>query len=263
MALTSNLRTLLCHSLKICNVQVSSLASQWNRSCSTSNSLSSTETKKPFWDDSDWMNQNDSNSEAYSELDITKLKPFPEYRNVAIGQVWGPNAYERVWNEYFEKHSPPALVNEHDSNWKKFVEDNGFDPIEYFSSPDFKERYGERLLWEDYRRNYKGQRPNQRTRKSCFRKGEIYTGSPCPICRDDKLLIHYNNLVLLNHFIDSYSGSIHHHLRTGVCLIKQKLLEKTVWLARDLGLLPKPMPPAHKQNLDSYRVDHLAVRPSS
>ncbi|XP_039248088.2 uncharacterized protein LOC120325965 [Styela clava] len=252
---------LSCHQhLSDTSFPSSHLSLQQNRFCSSSTS-NQQKNKKSLWDDSDWMNQNDSNAEAYSELDITKLKPFPEFRNVATGAVWGSNAYEKVWGPYYRKKSPDAMFKKQNSLWKKFVIDNGFEPTEYFSSLDFKDKYGDRLVWEDYRRNHKGSRPIQTTRNSCIYNNKMQTGSPCPICRDEKLFVSYKNMILLNHFIDPYSGNVHHNLRTGVCRRKQKLLEASVALARELGLLAKPMPLSFKQRLDSYRVDHPAVWP--
>lgn len=213
-----------------------------------------------IWDDSDWMNHGDSNAEAYENLDITKLRPFPEFRNVVTGPVWPDDAFNLVWKKYFDEQTPLQYVEKHDNEWKEFVESKGFDPSQYFSSDEYKERYGNRLIWTDFKRNHKGSRQKQRTRIACLFNGKM-CGNPCPLCRDDNILLNFRNLTLLNHFIDPHNGMVHHSLRTGVCRNKQKLLEHTIWLARDQGFLPTPVRKYESIDMSNYHVDHLAVRP--
>lgn len=213
-----------------------------------------------IWDDSDWMKHGDSNAEAYENLDITKLKPFPEFRNVATGPVWPDDAFDLVWRKYFDEQTPSQYVEKHDNEWKEFLESKGFIPSQYFESNEYKERYGERLVWADFKRNHKGSRQKQLTRHACFFRGKM-CGNPCPLCRDDNILLNFRNFTLLHHFIDPHSGMVHHSLRTGVCRRKQKLLEHTIWLARDQGLIPTPVSNYDAIEMSNYRVDHLAVRP--
>ncbi|CAI9728889.1 Hypothetical predicted protein [Octopus vulgaris] len=60
----------------------------------------------------------------------------------------------------------------------------------YLESDAYKETYGDKLVWELYRRNFKGQYPPP-TRKKCIRAEYIATGNPCPICRDEFLVLHH------------------------------------------------------------------------
>lgn len=80
--------------------------------------------------------------------------------------------------------------------------------IEYLASNAYKTTYGNKLVWEEYRRNHKGALAPRKTRRTCIRKGEISTGNPCPICRDEYLVLDHRNSELLKQFISPYSGEV-------------------------------------------------------
>lgn len=80
--------------------------------------------------------------------------------------------------------------------------------INYLSSEAYRQTYGDRPVWELYRRNFKGGFAPQKTRQTCIRGGLISTGNPCPICRDEYLVLDYRNLDLLNQFISPHSGQV-------------------------------------------------------
>lgn len=48
--------------------------------------------------------------------------------------------------------------------------------IKYLKSEAYKTTYGDKLVWEQYRRNHKGLFPPRKTRRTCIRKGVISTG---------------------------------------------------------------------------------------
>lgn len=80
--------------------------------------------------------------------------------------------------------------------------------IEYLKSSAFKSTYGEKKVWELYRRVHKGQMPRKYTRRDCISHGTIAFGSPCPICRDEYLVLDYRNLELLQMFISPHTGEV-------------------------------------------------------
>lgn len=80
--------------------------------------------------------------------------------------------------------------------------------IKYIQSAAFKSTYGDKKIWELYRRVHKGQLPKQKTRRSCISHGVLAFGSPCPICRDVYLVLDHQNLELLKHFISPYTGEV-------------------------------------------------------
>lgn len=82
--------------------------------------------------------------------------------------------------------------------------------IEYIKSPAYEATYGGKLVWELYRRIHKGQLPKARTRKTCIRGNVVKVGSPCPICRDEYLVLDYRNLELLKQFISPHTGEVSH-----------------------------------------------------
>ncbi|XP_035683484.1 28S ribosomal protein S18b, mitochondrial-like [Branchiostoma floridae] len=107
--------------------------------------------------------------------------------------------------------------------------------VRYLQSSEFAERYNGREVWWDYVRNHKGSVPPQKTRKTCIRARRIATGNPCPICRDQNLVVDYRNVELLQHFICPHTGEMHNVLRTGVCQKKHRLLIKEIEKAKDHG----------------------------
>lgn len=80
--------------------------------------------------------------------------------------------------------------------------------IEYLKSAAFQSTYGDKKVWELYRRVHKGQLPKAKTRKTCIRANVIATGSPCPICRDEFLVLDHRNLELLKMFISPFTGEV-------------------------------------------------------
>lgn len=49
--------------------------------------------------------------------------------------------------------------------------------IRYLKSEAYKTTYGDKLVWEQYRRNHKGVFAPRKTRKTCIRQGVVSTGS--------------------------------------------------------------------------------------
>ena len=49
------------------------------------------------------------------------------------------------------------------------------------------------------------------------RQGRLATSNPCPICRDELLVVDYRNVDLLNQFLTEYNGELLESKRTGVC----------------------------------------------
>uniref|UniRef100_A0A669CP49 Small ribosomal subunit protein mS40 n=1 Tax=Oreochromis niloticus TaxID=8128 RepID=A0A669CP49_ORENI len=88
-------------------------------------------------------------------------------------------------------------------------------PWDYLESEEYIERYGSSPVWADYRRNHKGGIPPQKTRKTCIR-GDKICGNPCPICRDPNIIIHHQNVKLLQQFISPHTGMVLDSTRTGL-----------------------------------------------
>ena len=114
--------------------------------------------------------------------------------------------------------------------------------IKYIESVAFKTAYGEEPIWKKYRRNFIGTRLPLKTRETCIRQGRIATGSPCPICRDQYLVVDYRNKALLKHFIDPYTGKILHPNQTHICQKQWRKLQIHLEKARDHGWLDVDVP---------------------
>ncbi|XP_046875505.1 28S ribosomal protein S18b, mitochondrial isoform X1 [Hypomesus transpacificus] len=130
-------------------------------------------------------------------------------------------------------------------------------PWDYLESEEYIERYGSSPVWADYRRNHKGGIPPQKTRKTCIRGSKI-CGNACPICRDPNVIIHYQNVKLLQQFISPYTGIVYDPTRTGVCMKQQKQLQIAINTAQDHGLIPFQVPYVDFTGED-YSNSHDAV----
>ncbi|CAD6997149.1 28S ribosomal protein S18b, mitochondrial [Ceratitis capitata] len=114
--------------------------------------------------------------------------------------------------------------------------------MRYLQSSAYKETYGDHLVWEQYRRNHKGSIPPRKTRKTCIRKGVISTGNPCPICRDEYLVLDHRNVALLRQFISPHTGEILSYSKTGLCQKKHFDLKVAILRAWDFGLITFDVP---------------------
>ncbi|KAH8377502.1 hypothetical protein KR093_005751 [Drosophila rubida] len=114
--------------------------------------------------------------------------------------------------------------------------------MRYLKSEAYKTTYGNDFVWTQYRRNHKGMFAPRKTRKQCIRQGKISTGNPCPICRDEYLVLDYRNTELLQQFISPYSGQVLSYSKTGLCQKSHLRLTVAVEQARDCGLLTYDVP---------------------
>ncbi|XP_039764720.1 28S ribosomal protein S18b, mitochondrial [Pararge aegeria] len=114
--------------------------------------------------------------------------------------------------------------------------------IKYLNSKAYKETYGENPVWFLYRRNHRGGFAPRKTRRTCIRNGIISTGNPCPICRDEYLILDPRNTKLLEQFISEYTGQILDAFKTGLCQKKHKELLVAIERAWDQGHLTYSVP---------------------
>lgn len=122
--------------------------------------------------------------------------------------------------------------------------------LKYMDSKAYKMTYGDALVWQPYRRNHKGAFPSKKTRDSCFMFGKK-SGNPCPICRDDYLVLHPKNYKLLKQFVSPHSGDIISYSQTGVCQKEHKNLSVAIRQAQDLGYIEIPVP-FRRYNYEDY-----------
>uniref|UniRef100_A0A1A8KWN8 Small ribosomal subunit protein mS40 n=1 Tax=Nothobranchius kuhntae TaxID=321403 RepID=A0A1A8KWN8_NOTKU len=130
-------------------------------------------------------------------------------------------------------------------------------PWDYLDSEEYVDRYGDQPVWNGYRRNHKGGIPPQKTRKTCIR-GDKICGNPCPICRDANIIIHHQNVKLLQQFISPHTGIVYDPTRTGVCRKQQKKLNEAINTARNHGLLRFQIPHVEFSG-ETYSNTHDAV----
>ena len=65
----------------------------------------------------------------------------------------------------------------------------------------------------------------------------IATGNPCPICRDEYLVLDYRNVDLLKQFISPFNGQILGWDKTGLCRKTHFNLLLAITKAKDYGTI--------------------------
>nr|XP_054769941.1 28S ribosomal protein S18b, mitochondrial-like [Lytechinus pictus] len=143
---------------------------------------------------------------------------------------------------------------------EELTEDELLQAIEYLNSEEYMERYGDKPVWANYKRNHKGRIPPMKTRKTCIRgygEKQRISGNPCPICRDSRLILHYKNVKLLEQFICPHSWNIYSTYRTGLCQKQHKKLCASIEKARRYGALPYSIPNI-EYNYEDYYQDETA-----
>lgn len=148
-----------------------------------------------------------------------------------------PNLVNVAKREYSSKK------NVYDLNFDRRIKVDFKDSINYMNSEAFKLTYKDELVWKVYRRNFKGQFPSENTRLSCVNdEGFVDTSYPCPVCRDEYLILHHENTRLLEQFIDPYTGLTYSRKEHGLCLRQYRALVISIEKARDLGLMTTNVP---------------------
>lgn len=124
--------------------------------------------------------------------------------------------------------------------------------IRYLQSKAYSITYGENPVWKYYRRNFRGAIPPRKTRKTCVRSGKIASNNPCPLCRDNYLVVDPQNTELLKQFISPHTGETLSYKVTGLCQKQHKRLLSAIDIARDKGALTYDVP-FRSYNYDEYR----------
>lgn len=151
--------------------------------------------------------------------------------------------------------SRSSKVNLFDINFDRRVKVDYKDSIAYLESEAYKKTYDGHLVWKLYRRNHKNQTPSKKTRPNCINpEGFVSTSYPCPICRDEHLILHPLNVKLLEQFIDPHSGNLLTTYEHGLCQKQYRNLIIAVHQARDLGTVKLNLPDRY-YDYDEYFVE--------
>merc|ERR1719414_174403 len=128
----------------------------------------------------------------------------------------------------------------------------------YLKSEAYAKTYEGLPVWHSslYRRNYRGSYNPIMTRPDCVIDGYLCS-NPCPICRDDHLLVHHENLELIKQFILPKTGAVLSHRQTNVCMHQHSRVEIAIGRARDRGLLEMRVPFRDYDYGDFYPKDLL------
>lgn len=136
-----------------------------------------------------------------------------------------------------------SKVNLFDLNFDRRIKVDYKDSMRYMESEAYKKTYLNEPVWHYYKRNHKAREPRENTRPNCVGEdGFLVSSYPCTICRDEYLVLHPENVKLLEQFIDPYTGSILSTKIHGLCLKQYRNLIITITQARDLGNLTYEIP---------------------
>lgn len=144
---------------------------------------------------------------SFSRANLAKLNVFPQLTTTFIRNLSASSALR------CEKRENPEEGEEKvEEIIDPAIDRTKIIPVEtsmrYLKSTAYETTYGEKPVWVQYRRNFKGQYAPLKTRKTCIRAGKISTGNPCPICRDEYLVLDHNNIDLLKQFISQHTGEV-------------------------------------------------------
>lgn len=139
--------------------------------------------------------------------------------------------------------SRSAKVNLFNMNFDRRIKVDYKESIEYMNSDAYKQTYDNYHIWQLYRRNHKGQFAPKNTRLTCINDdGFVNTSYPCPICRDEYLVLHHENSKLIEQFINPQTGQVMTPRETGLCLRQHRKLMISIIRARDAGNITYPVP---------------------
>ena len=127
--------------------------------------------------------------------------------------------------------------------------------IRYLKSKAYRTTYGDDPVWVPYRRNGSSRVPPLKTRRTCIVEDRVITGNPCPVCRDEYLVLHEKNVELLKQFISPFNGEVLPAWKTKICRRQFDNLMVAVIRAKTQGLLPFDVP------FRRYDYSHYAPRP--
>lgn len=143
-------------------------------------------------------------------------------------------------------------VNLFDLNFDRRVKVDYVTSIKYMDSQAYKKTYQGHLVWKLYKRNHKAQFPRDQARPTCINEENFLdTSYPCPICRDEYLVLHPENIKLLEQFIDPYTGKLYTPKDHGLCQRQYRNLVIAIEQAKDIGTLTYEIP-ERLYNYDLY-----------
>jgi len=128
----------------------------------------------------------------------------------------------------------------------------------YLRSNAFAKTYEGLPVWHEsnYKRNFRGAYNPVQTRPDCVMYGRL-VGNPCPICRDNHLLVHHENVELLKQFVEPQTGAVITQRKTKICMHQQERMEIAIGRARDRGLLEMSVPHRDYDYADYYSKELL------
>jgi len=84
------------------------------------------------------------------------------------------------------------------------------------------------------------------------------TGNPCPVCRDEFLIVHPENIELLKQFVNPFTGKVLDNKDTCVCHKQHEAIEIAVMKAQDRGTIERIVPHRKYDYTDHYPPEVLA-----
>uniref|UniRef100_A0A915JX43 Small ribosomal subunit protein mS40 n=1 Tax=Romanomermis culicivorax TaxID=13658 RepID=A0A915JX43_ROMCU len=114
----------------------------------------------------------------------------------------------------------------------------------------YKKTYGDQLIWKLYRRNTSRKFfTNPLPAHWCLKFGKFATNWPCPICRDEYLVVDYR---LLKQFLVEATGHLYENHVVNVCQVNYHKIAAEVMKAKNRGYLTFDLPFRNYDYKDYY-----------
>lgn len=145
------------------------------------------------------FNSNSTKLTSFSSVVGKKVNFAPSQRHFSLTLV------KLSEEEEEEPAREKKAKTDRDRSTKHSVETS----IEYLNSDAYQTTYGGKLVWDGYIRiNKRGANNKLAPRKSCIYGDAVTVASPCPVCRDEYLILDHRNIDLLKQFISPYTGRV-------------------------------------------------------
>lgn len=142
-----------------------------------------------------------------------------------------------------EKKKPRTTTNPEFEGCNRYIprQVDAEESIRYMESQAYSDVYKDEPVWKPYRRNAK-RSFYPPIRRTCIRNGVVTTASPCPVCRDDYLVLDYRNVKLLKQFVSVITGKPIRIRQVGLCRKQYRKLQLELAKAQDHGYMHKYFP---------------------
>jgi len=194
----------------------------------------------------------DQSSNMRAALISKKVSPYgPLYCNTLQNRLCSSQPGEEEDAVAADDLPPPQGKRKY-PEWDRRVRIRPEVSIRYMESEAYQQTYQGYPVWKLFRRRRPGQIMPEKTRLSCILDdGFLKSGNPCPVCRDEYLVLDYRNVKLLEQFINPLTGEAYACHVVNLCQMRYEELQVALLKARQYGTMAFPVA-FRKYNYEEY-----------